>query len=50
MKKYLIALRKGCGWNCPTILVSAVDENDAISLALHLKPNSQIGQIKEVNY
>lgn len=52
-KKYLIALpcfRGSKGFNHQTILVSAKDKNDAIALALHLKPNSTIGDIKEVDY
>lgn len=53
MKKYLIALPsfKGDKGFChQTILVSAKDKNDAISLAMHLKPNRNIGEVKEVNY
>lgn len=47
--KYLVALpifpgRKG--FNHPTILVSAKDENDARALVRHLKPQSNIGDIK----
>lgn len=52
-KKYLIALSgmKGSkGFNHPTILVSATDENDAIDFVKHLKPKSIIGDIKEVDY
>ena len=51
--KYLVALPafpKAKGFNHQTILVSAIDENDAISLVKHLKPNSNIGDIKKVNY
>ena len=52
-KKYLIALPsfKGAKGFChPTILVSGVNESEAIILAKHLKPNCNIGDIKEVNY
>lgn len=51
MKKYLIALdRHAKNWCCQTILVSAENENDAYSIAKHLKPNCSLGMIKEVNY
>ena len=53
MKKYLVALpsfRGDKGFCCQTILVSAKDEDDARSLAMHLRPNRYIGDIKEVNY
>lgn len=53
-KKFLIALPLFAGdnktWNHPTILVSAKDKNDAINLAMHLKPNSNIGRVEQVNY
>lgn len=51
--KYLIALPafpKSKGFNHRTVLVSAIDENDAISIARHLKPNDNIGDIKMVDY
>jgi hypothetical protein len=51
--KYLIALPSfpgGKGFNHQTILVSGKDENDAIALAKHLKPQSNIGDIKKVDY
>ena len=32
------------------VLVSGTDVNDAINLAVHLRPNDNIGDIKEVNY
>lgn len=53
MKKFLIALPcfpKDKGFCHQTILVSGVDQNDAIALAKHLRPHSNIGEIKEVNY
>lgn len=54
MKKFLISLPsfpKDKGFCHPTILVSGKDENDAISLAYHIKGNRiNIGDIKEVNY
>lgn len=52
--KYLIALPIFKGdkktWNHQTILVSAKNESDAIALALHLRPNSNIGRVEKVNY
>lgn len=51
--KYLIALPKfrgSKGFNHETILVSANDEDDARDIARHLKPNSNIGDIKKVDY
>ena len=53
MKKYLIALPAFYGqkgFNCPTILVSAKDERDAVSIAIHLRPGANIGDIKTVDY
>lgn len=53
MTKYLIALpsfRGQKGFNCPTILVTAKDKNDAIALARHLRPHANIGDVKPVNY
>lgn len=52
-KKFLIALPsfpKDKGFNHRTVLVSATDEDDAKSFALHLHPHSNIGCIKEVSY
>ena len=52
-KKYLIALptfKGATGFNHRTILVSAKNERAAIALARHLKPNDNIGEIKQVNY
>ena len=51
--KYLIALPsfKGAkGFNHRTILVKTKNENDAIVLARYLRPNDNIGDIKQVNY
>ena len=51
--KYLVAkpTRSGTkGFNCPTILVSAKNEDDAKKIVRHLKPKSNIGDIKKVNY
>ena len=51
--KYLIALptfRGAKGFNHQTILVSAKDEDDARDIARHLKPHSNIGDIKKVDY
>ena len=53
MKKYIVALPtfKGSKGFChQTILVKAKDKNDCIALVRHLKPSSNIGEIKEVNY
>ena len=53
MNKYLIALpclRGGEGFNYPTILVSAKNQNDAMAIARHLRPHANIGDIKQVNY
>lgn len=52
-KKFLIALPtfpNSKGFNHRTILVSGKDEDDAIDLAKHLRPNCNIGDIKEVSY
>jgi len=51
--KYVVALP--CfpgerGFNHQTILVSAVDKKDAVSLVRYLKPQCYIGDIKEVCY
>jgi hypothetical protein len=53
MNKYLVALpsfKSTKGFNCPTILVKAKDLNDAIKQVVHLKPHSNIGDIRQVNY
>jgi hypothetical protein len=53
MQKYLIALpifKGGIGFNHPTILVSAVNKSDAIAIARHLKPDCNIGDVKQVHY
>lgn len=50
---YLIALPifpSAKGFSHQTILVSAKNKNDAIALARHLRPNNNIGDIKQVNY
>lgn len=50
---YLIALPSfpnEKGFCHPTILVSAIDEKDAVSIARHLKPGKNIGDIKQVAY
>ena len=52
-KRYLVALPcfpGAKGFNHETILVSAKNEIDAISLVRHLKPHNHIGDIKEVDY
>lgn len=49
-KKYLVALpvfRGAKGFNHRTVLVSATDRYDAIALVRHLRPNDNIGDIKE---
>ena len=48
-KQYLIGLPSfpnKTDFNCPTILVSAVDEADAIRIVRNLKGNVLIGKIK----
>lgn len=53
MHKYLIALptfHKKKGFCHQTILVSAKNINDAISIVNHIKPKCNIGDIKQVNY
>ena len=53
MNKYLIALpcfARAKGFNHQTILVSAISILDAIDLVKFLRPNNNIGEIKEVNY
>lgn len=52
-KKYLIALPsfpKSKGFCHKTILISAIDVYDAISIVGYLRPNDNIGDIKEVDY
>jgi hypothetical protein len=52
-RHYLTALPTfpgGKGFSHRTILVFAKDENDARALARHIKPNDNIGDIKEVQY
>ena len=51
--KYLIALpsfKNSKGFNHQTILVSAINENDAIEIVKYIKPNCNIGAIKKVDY
>lgn len=51
-KQYLITLPIFAGEKgfChETILVGAKDLRDAINLAHHLRPNKNIGEIKEIN-
>ncbi len=51
--KYLVALptfKGDKGFNHQTILVSAKNLNDCVSLVRHLRPNSNIGDIQKVNY
>lgn len=53
MDKYLIALPSfpnSKGFNHPTILVKAKSIEDAKKIVRHLKPNSNIGDIKKVDY
>lgn len=52
-EKYLIALPSfpnSKGFCHRTILVSALNEDDARALVRHLKPNDNIGDIKNVKY
>lgn len=51
--KYLIALpifKGSVGFNHKTILVSATNKQEAIKIAMHLKPLENIGDIKLVDY
>jgi hypothetical protein len=51
--KYLVALPTfpfSKGFNHKTILVSAIDEEDARILAKILRPHCNIGDIKKVDY
>ena len=51
-KQYLAALPcfpNSKGFNHRTILVSAININEARVLVRHLRPNDNIGEIKEVN-
>jgi len=51
--KYLVALPgfpNSKGFCHRTILVSATSIEDAIALVHHLQPNSNIGEIKKVDY
>ncbi len=53
MKQYLVALpcfAGAKGFNHRTITVKAKGLDDCMSLVRHLKPNDNIGDIKEVNY
>jgi len=50
---YLVALPcfpNSKGFNHRTVLVSAINENEARDIAMYLKPNRHIGDIKKVNY
>ena len=46
---YLIALNPNCGFNCPTLLVKAINERDAEDIAISLGYRN-FGKIKKVNY
>ena len=53
MKKYLVALPVfpgDKGFCHRTVLVKVKDLQDCISLVRHLRPNDNIGEIKQVNY
>ena len=53
LNKYLIALPwfpKDKGFNHQTILVSAINEDEAKDKAKRLRPHSNIGDVKLVNY
>lgn len=53
MNKYLVALPSfpnSTGFNHPTILVKAKSIEEAKKIVRHLKTNSNIGDIKKVNY
>ena len=51
--KYLVALptfKGSLGFNHRTILVSAKNLKDCVNLVKHLKPNDNIGEIKQVRF
>jgi hypothetical protein len=51
--KYLVALPSFAGsrgFNHPTILVRAKNETDARTVVRHLRPSTNIGDIKKVGY
>ena len=53
MPKYLVALPcfpNSKGFNHRTVLVSAKNLQDCYSLVKHLRPNDNIGEVKEVRY
>lgn len=53
MKKFLVALptfQGYVGFNCRTILVSAISKAEAISKAIRLSKADKVGSVKEVNY
>jgi hypothetical protein len=52
-KKFLIALPTfphDKGFNHRTILITAEDKQEAVSIAIKLRPNCNIGDVKEVKY
>lgn len=52
-RKFVVALPSfGCmkGFNCRTILVSAKDKNEAMSIACRLSGRQFCGDVKEVFY
>ena len=52
-KKFLIALPtfpNDKGFNHRTILITAEDKQEAVRIASKLRPNCNIGDIKEVTY
>ena len=52
-KKFVVALPNlpnQKGFNCPTITALAKNISDCISIIRHLRPNVNIGDIKQVNY
>ena len=51
--RYLVALpvlKKGEGFNHPTILVSARSKTEALLIVMHLRPGANIGDIVAVDY
>lgn len=50
--RYLVGLNQFTGniYNSETVLVSAIDEDEAREIAKHLKPHCRRGEVKQVNY
>lgn len=52
-QQFLVALpifHGSRGFNHRTVLVSAKDRREAVAIVRHIRPNDNIGEIKQVNY